>query len=370
MPGISRPVRPLFDEPVEERPLVDRASMLPIGQYADGSMTLAWPGMIKDTYDSLVNSYGDVAAGRTPRTQDVLNVASAPMMGNFAAKAAGIMPKVAAPVEAGPSSPMNYFNRGEVSLIPANRYKGEVFTGNNHGDAYEKSLQRYNVKDGEELSNRIADDSEMGFLTASGQFLSREEAGRRIYGQQAELGSENWDDVVALEAARRNSKTLFANAPEGSLLSLAQQYQDRDEKANGGGVAMDLPPLSRSEPIHVGPLKSDVAGRTDHLPISVPAGAYVLPADIVSALGEGNTSAGLKIVDQMFPHEAPVRQYASGGKVPIMAAGGEVVLSPEQVAAVGGGDLDAGHAALDEWVRMTRANTIETLKRLPGPAQD
>jgi hypothetical protein len=144
----------------------------------------------------------------------------------------------------------------------------------------------------------------------------------------------------------------------------------RQAFASGGPVMPKLKVETDAEPIHVGPLKSDVAGRTDHLPISVPAGAYVLPADIVSALGEGNTSAGLKIVDQMFPHEEPVREYASGGKVPIMAAGGEVVLSPEQVAAVGGGDLDAGHAALDEWVRMTRANTIETLKRLPGPAKD
>jgi hypothetical protein len=46
------------------------------------------------------------------------------------------------------------------------------------------------------------------------------------------------------------------------------------------------------------------------------------------------------------------------------------VLSPEQVAEVGGGDIDAGHDALDLWVTQTRANTIETLKRLPGPAKD
>lgn len=77
----------------DKGPLVDRASMFPLGQYADGSLTLAWPGIVKDTYDSLVNSYGDVAAGRTPRTQDVLNVASAPMMGNFAARAIREIPQ-------------------------------------------------------------------------------------------------------------------------------------------------------------------------------------------------------------------------------------------------------------------------------------
>ena len=46
------------------------------------------------------------------------------------------------------------------------------------------------------------------------------------------------------------------------------------------------PPHAHARPIHklhTGPLHSSVAGRTDHLPTNVPNGAYVLPADIVSA---------------------------------------------------------------------------------------
>lgn len=125
----------------------------------------------------------------------------------------------------------------------------------------------------------------------------------------------------------------------------------------------------KSEPIHAGPLHSTVAGRTDHLPISVTAGSYVLPADIVSSLGEGNTNAGMQIVEQMFPRLPGALKFAAGGKVPIAAAGGEYVLTPEQVAAVGGGDLDMGHSILDDWVRQTRAQTIRTLSSLPGPAR-
>lgn len=123
------------------------------------------------------------------------------------------------------------------------------------------------------------------------------------------------------------------------------------------------------EPIHAGPLHSTVAGRTDHLPISVTAGSYVLPADIVSALGEGNTNAGMEVVQELFPAQPQKLRYASGGKVPIAAAGGEFVLTPEQVAMIGGGDIDAGHEILDDWVRQTRAHTINTLQSLPGPAR-
>ena len=118
-----------------------------------------------------------------------------------------------------------------------------------------------------------------------------------------------------------------------------------------------------------GHLLSDVAGRTDQIPLEVTAGSYVIPADIVSALGESNTLAGTKVLQEMFPAEAPSLQFSSGGRVPIIVAGGEYALSPEQVAKIGGGDLDAGHAALDEWVKAVRAHTIQTLSQLPGPAQ-
>ena len=130
-----------------------------------------------------------------------------------------------------------------------------------------------------------------------------------------------------------------------------------------GGQVRGLP--DGSEPIHAGPLHSTVPGRTDHLPITVAAGSFVLPADIVSSLGEGNTNAGMETVSKMFPLP-PVRR-ADGGRVPIAAAGGEFVIAPETVAALGNGDLDAGHELLDQFVRRARAQNIQRLRALPGP---
>ena len=50
--------------------------------------------------------------------------------------------------------------------------------------------------------------------------------------------------------------------------------------------------------------------------------------------------------------------------------GGEYVLSPEQVMQAGGGDLETGHRVLDEFVKRMRAQTVKTLKNLPGPKKD
>jgi hypothetical protein len=145
----------------------------------------------------------------------------------------------------------------------------------------------------------------------------------------------------------------------------------------------------RVDEIHNGPIHSSVAGRTDHLPMRVNSGAYVLPADILSAGGEGNTIAGFKHAKRVFggtPYGAhSAAPYGQGktpygmkkggatrgdNSVPILAAGGEFVIHPDVVREIGGGDLDSGHKVLDEFVKRVRKELIKTLQKLPGPKRD
>jgi 8-oxo-dGTP pyrophosphatase MutT (NUDIX family) len=93
---------------------------------------------------------------------------------------------------------------------------------------------------------------------------------------------------------------------------------------------------------HSGPIHSSVAGRTDHLPITVASSSYVLPADLVSHLGENNTLAGFKVLRRMFggePYGGGEHPYgqsggpygakmATGGKV--HRAAGILFVSPEK----------------------------------------
>ena len=123
--------------------------------------------------------------------------------------------------------------------------------------------------------------------------------------------------------------------------------------------------------VHMGAIHSSVAGRTDHLPMHVASGSYVIPADIISAMGEGNSMAGFKVAKNIFSHKGPYGQSgmpygarglpygvpaphrADGGEVdsvPIVAAGGEYVIPPEDVAEIGKGDIDHG-LCFDAWIR-------------------
>jgi hypothetical protein len=126
---------------------------------------------------------------------------------------------------------------------------------------------------------------------------------------------------------------------------------------------------------HVGRIVGPTGGRADKRAMEVPDGSYVLTADHVSGLGEGNTHAGMEKLDRMFPksakahHEPKTIERASGGKVPIYAADGEYVVHPEDIKDRYG-DLDYGHKALDEWQTYERQQLIHTLKNLDPPARD
>lgn len=135
-----------------------------------------------------------------------------------------------------------------------------------------------------------------------------------------------------------------------------------------------------------GMIHSPVAGRTDKLPMGVKPSSYIVPADVVSGLGQGNSMAGGNALSRMFKMgpfgsgsaSAPRnrRGFADGGDVAadmaappvdIVAAGGEFIVPPDKVAEIGGGDVKRGHDILDSMVAQTRKKTIKTLKRLPKP---
>jgi len=175
----------------------------------------------------------------------------------------------------------------------------------------------------------------------------------------------------------------------------------RESRAEGGLNALKVPHLrpKKIRQPHAekfikhfhGAIHSSVAGRTDHLPLTVRSGSYVLPADVISGApgAEGNTMAGFAHARRVFggvPRSGGEQPYnhtggpygmSHGGHadsddpgVPIVAAGGEYVLHPDQVREIGGGDLDRGHQVLDAFVKKVRAENIKTLKNLPGPKKN
>lgn len=90
------------------------------------------------------------------------------------------------------------------------------------------------------------------------------------------------------------------------------------KRALGGGIPDH--PLS---PV-IGAINTPTPGRADAHPTHVPPGSYVMPADVVSAIGEGNTAAGQQMLAKMFlPLQAQGGQQTTlmGQKAPFGATG-------------------------------------------------
>lgn len=168
----------------------------------------------------------------------------------------------------------------------------------------------------------------------------------------------------------------------------------------GGGVNIDdfLASSARRSNLgsidQTGLLNSSVAGRTDQLNRTLPSGAYVVPADVVSGLGEGNTLSGAAVIDRMFhsnpygiegskgshgsgvgiprppapfnPNKQPYAKGGTTGKVPVVVAGGEHVIMPEDIIRKFG-SLKRGHSILDNFVVHVRKKTAKELMALPNP---
>ncbi len=217
----------------------------------------------------------------------------------------------------------------------------------------------------------------VGQMLASGT-LTRDQ----IPGYISPANMTDWsNDAIAIQ--KRREAEIASRAPGGLLAErlagsgTSPLASERMARRASGGSASGISNLrgASSRGPAIGLLRSAVPGRTDRLPIQVWEDSYVVPADVVSGWGQGNTEAGAKILDAMFESHAK-NGFARGGRaqtlrqVPIVAAGGEYVVHPHAVWSLGGGDMREGHKKLDKMVRTKRKATARHNMRLPGPRID
>ena len=179
------------------------------------------------------------------------------------------------------------------------------------------------------------------------------------------------------------AEMIKAGHPRDQALAAAYHNQ-REAKAIGGGVNLSrvIGTGERQNLAQSGFMHGLTAGRADHVPVSVRANSYVIPADVVSALGQGNSIAGAHALSAMFkmgPYGTPAvgmphatkTHLADGGTAgpttDIAISDGEFTVPPEKIADIGGGNIDRGHNVLDAFVKHVRKNNIKTLRKLPGP---
>ena len=102
----------------------------------------------------------------------------------------------------------------------------------------------------------------------------------------------------------------------GSIMSL---IKDVHKKTSGTGMKDDVP--ARIVPHHKRKRYAaggDIPDQGQGMPAALSEGEYVIPADIVSMLGDGNTEAGAKVLDGFVKHirQLKGKHLAKGNQAP------------------------------------------------------
>jgi hypothetical protein len=96
-------------------------------------------------------------------------------------------------------------------------------------------------------------------------------------------------------------------------------------------------------------------GQDDLIRMDLSDGDFIISADVVSALGSGSTSAGVRALETMVGNAVGDQEMSSGsGAVPALVSDGEFRVPRAAVMALGGGSIEKGSEALYKLMENVR----------------
>src|SRR3990167_4369167 len=95
------------------------------------------------------------------------------------------------------------------------------------------------------------------------------------------------------------SELVHSGRPQKQAVAIALSNARKYGRQAGGTTPMFMRAAARNL-FRQGLIRSSIPGRTDKINIGVPSGSYILPADIISGMGQGNSISGGQIADRMF----------------------------------------------------------------------
>ncbi len=99
-------------------------------------------------------------------------------------------------------------------------------------------------------------------------------------------------------------------------------------------------------------------GRADTVNATVPSGTYIIPADVVSGLGQGNTNAGVQALQAIFSKLPKSPAPTKDAKVRLSS--GEFAVTPDML-------MQLGSAQLDGLVQGIRQKSQQAVAQMPPP---
>jgi hypothetical protein len=153
---------------------------------------------------------------------------------------------------------------------------------------------------------------------------------------------------AVIDGAKGLASTPTAPTPMGP----EQPGQTRGGPASDDGSGPDAADTAGVEGIAPGSLGWKGGGLMGLAAGGMSKGGFVVPADVVSALGNGSSDAGLRKLYALIGDVKPIKGNGDGlsdsiptsidGRQPARVADGEAYVNPKTVAKIGGGDAKKG----------------------------
>lgn len=174
-----------------------------------------------------------------------------------------------------------------------------------------------------------------------------------------------------------NQFTGLRDYRTGKLLSRREKPEEKKMQFAKGGSAfpkheIDIEIEKLDTPHDSFYAEGETGGQQDNVHVDLPHGSFVLDANTVSALGDGNSVAGRKKIREMLNQlNAGICEITHDTRlVPAAISSGEFTIYPHHVSAFGGGDLEAGHKKLKSFVKKLRKDKKMNVMDIPPEAKD
>jgi hypothetical protein len=210
--------------------------------------------------------------------------------------------------------------------------------GSGRDGAQPLSKQTIDFLDNEDKSPGGARDQRMGRINDILAMLAPGAMAAKAF--QTVIGATPTDTRMPVE-------TRNADSPVSVQTRSVNQDSSRD---SGGGFSMNDGSGGYGAESSVGNMaKGGIAGLATG---GMAQGGFVVPADVVSALGNGSSDAGLRKLYALIGDVKPIKGKGDGlsdsiptsidGRQPARVADGEAYVNPKTVAKIGGGDAKKG----------------------------
>lgn len=197
---------------------------------------------------------------------------------------------------------------------------------------------------------------------------------------QAKYNSEMDNYLAQRQEHMNNLHNQFTGLRDyrtGKFLSERNNPEEKKMKFAKGGSAfpkheIDIEIEKLDTPHDSFYADGETGGQQDNVHVDLPHGSFVLDANTVSAVGDGNSIAGKNKIRKMLNRlNAGIGEITKETSlVPAAISSGEFTIYPHHVSAFGGGDLEAGHKKLKSFVKNLRKDKKMNVLDIPPETKD